>query len=211
MCRYDLILFDLDGTLLDTSKGIFNSVRYAEKQMKLKMIPDERLKEFVGPPPKQMYMNIYGLDESLALLAARYHREYGRTKAVYEAEPYPDMAGTLQQLKSDGYKLGVATLKSQEIAEEVLRLNGMLDSFACVVGMDKDETLKKVDTIHKAQLYTNAKKTVLVGDSPYDYEGAVAAGIDFIGVLYGFGFNGSKIYPFTTIKRPNELLRLLIK
>ena len=209
MCQYDLILFDLDGTLLDTSTGIFNSVRFAEKQMNLNSVPDERLREFVGPPPIKMYMDVYGLDEVSALLAARFHREYGRTKAIYEAEPYPDMVQTLQQLNSKGFKLGVATLKSQEIAEEVLRLNGMLDLFMCVVGMDKDETRKKVDTIRMAQLDTNAKKAVLVGDSPYDYEGAIAAGIDFIGVLYGFGFKECEAYPFATIKAPADLLCLL--
>ena len=209
MFQYDLILFDLDGTLLDTSPGIFNSVRFAERRMHLKNIPDERLREFVGPPPKKMYMDVYGLDEASALQAARYHREYGRTKAIYEAEPYPDMVQTLQQLKSNGFKLGVATLKSQEIAEEVLRLNGMLDLFMCVVGMDKDETRKKVDTIHMAQLYTNTKKAVLVGDSFYDYEGAIATGIDFIGVLYGFGFKECETYPFATIKSPSDLISLL--
>ena len=210
MSQYDLILFDLDGTLLDTSRGIFNSVRFAEKQMNLNSVPDERLREFVGPPPKKMYMDVYGLEEESALLAVRYHREYGRTKAVYEAIPYPDMLRTLQQLNNHGFKLGVATLKSQEIAEEVLRLNGMLDLFMCVVGMDKDETRKKVDTIRMAQLDTNAKNAVLVGDSPYDYEGAIAAGIDFIGVLYGFGFKECESYPFATIKSPADLLCLLI-
>ena len=209
MRQYDLVLFDLDGTLLDTSEGIFNSVRFAESRMNLKRIPDERLREFVGPPPKKMYMEVYGLDEESALLAARYHREYGRTKAIYEAKPYPDIVWTLQQLKNNGFRLGVATLKSQEIAEEVLRLNNMLDLFMCVVGMDKDESRKKVDTIRISQIETNAKATILVGDSPYDHEGAAAANIDFIGALYGFGFKESETYPFPTIKAPTELLQAL--
>ena len=209
MCHFELILFDLDGTLLDTSTGIFNSVRFAERKMNLIKISDERLKEFVGPPPKKMYMEVYGLDETSALQAARYHREYGRTKAVYEAKPYPDMMRTLQQLKQRGFRLGVATLKSQEIAEEVLRVNGLLGLFDCVVGMDKDETRKKVDTIHIAQQQTDSKATVLVGDSAYDYEGAMAAGIDFIGALYGFGFKESEVYSFDTIKAPVELLSIL--
>ena len=209
MRQYDLILFDLDGTLLDTSTGIYNSVRFVEKQMKLKKIPEERLQEFVGPPPKKMYMEVYGLDEASALQAARYHREYGRTKAIYEAKAYPGIVWTLQQLNLLGFKLGVATLKSQEIAEEVLRLNGMLELFGCIAGMDQDETRKKVDTIHIAQLDTDAKTTVLVGDSFYDYEGAVAAGIDFIGALYGFGFKKGETFPFATIKAPTELLSIL--
>lgn len=54
--KYELVIFDLDGTLLDTSPGIFNSVRFAEQQMGFTPILDARLKEFVGPPPKSMYM-----------------------------------------------------------------------------------------------------------------------------------------------------------
>ena len=90
--KYQLIIFDLDGTLLDTSPGIYNSVRYAEKQMGFAPIPDEQLREFVGPPPKQMYMRKYGVDEETALAAVRWHREYGREKAVYE----PAQDGTFE-------------------------------------------------------------------------------------------------------------------
>ena len=63
MKKYKLIIFDLDGTLLDTSKGIFNSVRYAEKMMGFEPLKDDKLKEFVGPPPKDMYMKDYGISE----------------------------------------------------------------------------------------------------------------------------------------------------
>ena len=52
--KYKLILFDLDGTLLDTSPGIFNSVRFALKESGLPQLPDNQLSDFVGPPPKQI-------------------------------------------------------------------------------------------------------------------------------------------------------------
>lgn len=190
MKKYDLIIFDLDGTLLDTSEGIYNSVRYAEKSMGFKPIPDERLKEFVGPPPKKMYMSVFGVSEEIALIAAQKHREYGRTKAIYEATPYPDMESVLSDLKKSGYKLAVATLKSQGIAESVLKLTGLLNYFDDVVGMDESESLTKADTIKLAMKKTEIcdnKRIVLIGDSEYDYIGAEEVGINFIAAMYGFG------------------------
>lgn len=192
--KYELIIFDLDGTLLDTSPGIFNSVRYAEKRMKLKAIPDEQLKRFVGPPPKDMYMEVYGLSEEDALSAAGFHREYGREKAIYEAAIYPNIKDVLIQLKKMGIKLAVATLKSQSIAERILDNFELIDLFDTIVGMDDRESLSKAQTIIKAVSDTETKgKAVMVGDSRYDLEGAKEAGVHFIGVLYGFGFTSDDV------------------
>lgn len=187
--KYKLVLFDLDGTLLDTSEGIFYSVRYAEKMMELNPVDDTVLRNFVGPPPKQMYMETYGIDEAVATEATRFHREYGRTRAIYENSLYPGLTELLSLLRNSGVKTGVATLKSQNIAEHVLRIADIFEMFDVVVGMNEDESLSKADTIRICQEITGIKDhTVLVGDSSYDMEGARAATIDFIGVTYGFGF-----------------------
>ena len=210
--KYNLVIFDLDGTLLDTSKGIFNSVRYAENQMGFTKINDELLKRFVGPPPKLMYMKQYGIDEETALKAAKKHREYGRTKAVFEAEVYEGMEDVLNKLKSNGYKLAVATLKSQAIAETVLENFGLEKYFDCIVGMDVNETLTKSMTIKLAMQNTEiCDKAVMIGDSPYDYEGALEANVDFIGVTYGFGFEDKEAsnYEFDVAKTSRDILDLV--
>lgn len=205
--KYELIIFDLDGTLLDTSLGIFNSVRYAESQMGFSPIPDSKLKEFVGPPPKLMYMKLYGVDEKEALKAAKKHREYGRTKAIYEAMLYPGIIDTLETLKNQGCKLAVCTLKSQKIAETMLEHFGLIKYFTTVVGMDEKETFNKLMTIQIAKSQTNTKGRVLmIGDSYYDYDGAVQADADFLGVLYGFGFERIHTYSFPTVNQPEEIL-----
>ena len=210
MGQYELIIFDLDGTLLDTSPGIFNSVRYAESQMKLLPIPAARLSEFVGPPPKSMYMKVYGLDEDQALLAAQKHREYGRTKAIYDAGIYPGIPELLSQLKAKGYKLAVATLKSQQIAEVILEHYGLHRYFDAIVGMDPQETLTKCRTIQLAVQHTGTcGKVLLVGDSQYDWIGAQEADIDFVGALYGFGFGRDGQYPFRTVTAPLQIEQIV--
>lgn len=210
MNRKELIIFDLDGTLLDTSQGIYNSVRYAEQEMGFEPISDDRLREFVGPPPKKMYMTVYGVSEEIAMKAAQKHREYGRSKAIYEAVPYPDMKSTLVELKQKGYKLAVATLKSEEIAISVLTITGLLECFDTVVGMDAKESLTKADTIRIAMDRTDVldvQKTTLVGDSEYDWIGAKECGVDFIAAMYGFG---TEIFKCLDVKKIHEIKELLL-
>lgn len=194
MSKYQVVLFDLDGTLIDTSRGIFNSVRYAEQKMRFTPIADEHLGRFVGPPPVQSYMTNYGVSEEVAREATKYHREYGLQYGIYEAEVYVGIPELLATLKNDGVKLGVCTLKRQDVAEKVLEHFGLLEYFDVVVGIDRQETLTKAGTIDIAlhSLQRNDKAgVVLVGDSVYDAEGARDAGVDFLGVLYGFGFKKS--------------------
>ncbi len=207
--KYEMIIFDLDGTLLDTSPGIFNSVRFAEQQLGFEPVPDDRLHVFVGPPPKQMYQKVYGVNEETAAKATAFHRQYSREKAIYEATVYPGMKHTLSTLKQQGYKLAVATLKGQKIAEKVLQIHGMTDFFDSIVGMDEAESFTKCKTILVAMAETGASgKVLMVGDSEYDYAGACEADVDFVGAAYGFGISKDEVR-FPLIHTPEELLRFL--
>lgn len=188
---YELIIFDLDGTLLDTSQGIFKSVRYAEEYLSLAAIPDQMLKKFVGPPPQKVYKELYHLNEEESAKAVAYHREYGRNKGIYESEVYPGIIKLLSKLKEKNYKVAVATLKAQDIAEQALEYHFIRNYFDIIVGMDKKESLTKCQTIQQVLKNTDINKdnVVMIGDSVYDMEGAKEASVDFIGVTYGFGFD----------------------
>lgn len=201
MSKYEVVLFDLDGTLIDTSRGIFNSVRYAEQKMGFTPIAEEYLGRFVGPPPVQSYMTNHGASEEEAREATKYHREYGLKHGIYEAEVYPGIPDLLETLKNEGVKLGVCTLKRQDVAEKVLEHFGLLDYFDVVVGIDQQESLTKAGTIDIAlqTLQRDDKEhVVLVGDSVYDAEGAAEAGVEFVGVLYGFGLQKRRGFSLTT-------------
>jgi len=188
---YEVILFDLDGTLMDTSKGIFNSVRYAEGQLGLEPISETQLKRFLGPPPVEVYQEIYKMTKECAIEAAKYHRAYSREKAIFEAKIYSGIKEALEELQRRGKRLAVVTLKAEEIAKTILKFYGLSDFFTEIRGMNTEETLTKADLITNVikMLEVDKKKVVLVGDSIYDYAGAIKAGIDFIPVLYGFGFD----------------------
>lgn len=206
---YKTVIFDLDGTLLDTSPGIYGSVRFAERVLGLEPVDDKMLKHFVGPPPKEMYKKIYNLSETDAMKAVSAHRKYGMERAIYEAEVYEGMEDTLKSLRVKGLKLAVATLKKQTIAEAVLKNFHIYEYFDVIAGMDEAESLTKKDTIEKVKEYTGLSNAVMVGDSEYDFLGARDANVDFIGVLYGFGFEKGRVYPFRTIAQPEDLLPLI--
>ena len=190
MKDYTAIIFDLDGTLLDTSEGIYNAVRSTEKIMHFTPVDDTTLPEYVGPPSLFSYKKHYDIDDDTAQKAVVHHRKYQSEQGVKEARPYDGMPDLLAMLRESGHKLGVATLKRQDITEATLAAAGMLDCFDSIRGIDMAESLTKSDIINLVleDLSVEPENAVLIGDSAYDAIGARQSGVDFIGVEYGFGF-----------------------
>jgi len=207
---WELIIWDLDGTLLNTSEGIINSVRYTEKMLGLNPLNSSELRKFLGPPPKEMYKKLYNLSEEQSLKAVKKHREYGMSKALFEATIYDGIETTLKYIKNKKKKLAVATLKSQTIAEKILEINNLTEYFDVIVGMNADETYTKCKTIKIAMQKTDCRTALMIGDSKYDQIGSAEIGIDFIGVTYGFGLNSKVQYPFKTIAHIMELTSLIM-
>ena len=207
--KYDIVLFDLDGTLLDTSKGIYNCVRYTESKMNLEPIADSELHKFVGPPASESYKESYNLSDEDIKLAVYYHREYGKEKAIYEAEPYKDIELCLKELKKANYKLGVATLKLEEIAINILKHFNLAQYFDVICGLDSKSNFTKKDVINNARGAIGEGKTILIGDTMYDLIGASEANIDFLPVLYGFGFFDQKL-DIPVAESPKQILEILL-
>lgn len=200
--RYSTIIFDIDGTLLDTSQGIFSSVRYAEKMMGLQPTAETKLCSFVGPPPKEQYIKVYGISEETAIKATIYHRKYGIEKGIYESRPYDGIHQLIARLKEENRHVCAATLKRQDCAESVLKIHSLYDYFDCIIGTDDSESLTKADAVCMCLKSCRSKpaESVLIGDSKYDALGAADAKVDFIGVTYGFGFkNETDVHKFPNI------------
>lgn len=188
--KYRAVLFDLDGTLLDTSRGILNCISYAEAVMPLPALSLERKRSFIGPPLLESFMREYSLDEEGAMRAATVYRDRYREKGMLEAEVYPDIPDLLASLKNAGYIMAVATLKLGDYADKVISSFGLSPYFHCVCGTDEKGTVTKAEIINRCleRMGAAASEAVLIGDSSFDRNGARQAGVDFIGVSYGFGF-----------------------
>ena len=187
---YDYILFDLDGTLSDTSEGVTKGVQIALREFG---IEEDRsnLRKFIGPPLQYSFGNYYGFEgEKLDRVIAIF-REYYMGGGMFENTPYEGLHELLDRIHADGKVLAVATSKLETAAVEVLTRNGLARHFDMICGATADgKRISKTDVLE--EFFRRAgnpdkSRVVLIGDTKFDAKGAIDLGIDCIGVLYGFG------------------------
>lgn len=188
---YDIILFDLDGTLTDPGIGITNSVAHALAHWNIEVADRAELYKFIGPPLSDSFMRYYGFSEEDAIHAIAVYREYFSVKGLYENEVYPGIPELLESLKAQGKTVVLATSKPEKFAVEILRHFGLYDYFDIIAGASMDESRnKKADVIAYAisqMKNPDLSRMIMIGDREHDILGAKQIGIDSIGVLYGYG------------------------
>ncbi len=190
MKKFKHIIFDLDGTIADTSRGIINCHKHANAMMGNKIEDEKMLASVIGGPLLNTYRTKFGYSEADARLAVDIYRERYATEGFKEAVLYPEMEKTLIALKEKGYRLAVATLKAEKFAIPMLKELGVGDLFDVIHGVDDKDTHTKSSLIDLCikELECTKEESVLVGDSIHDARGAMESGIDFIAATYGFGF-----------------------
>lgn len=191
---YKIILFDLDGTLTDSSEGICKSLQYALERIGRPVPELKELECFIGPPLKtsfKLYQNLEGPEAERAI--AFYRERYAKV-GKFENKPYDGIIELLGKLKDAGYILAVATGKPELYAGDIIEHFGMGEYFTEVVGGDLEgKRDRKEDVIREVlkRLSVTAEEAcecaVMIGDRHFDVEGAKAVGIDCIGVTFGFG------------------------
>jgi phosphoglycolate phosphatase len=188
---YDVILFDLDGTLTDPGEGITNSVAYGLAHFGIAVEDKTTLYSFIGPPLMDSFQQFYGMTEAQAREAIEQYRVYFRAKGMLENLVYPGMAQLLEQLQQAGKTLLVATSKPEVFAVEILQHFGLDGYFTCIAGATLDGSRStKIDVISHALAQcpgADLSQAVMVGDRKFDILGAQHFGLDSIGVLFGYG------------------------
>lgn len=187
--KYRAVLLDLDGTLMDTSEGIFSSIRHATDVLGLPYPDPVTLKTFIGPPIVSSMERVYGMSHEEALHANEIFQEAYRGGDVMKAHCYEGIMDLLRRLRQRGAKVGVATLKPIKNARGLLEKNGITALCDYVSGSDMNGKMTKTDVIRLCleHLGVSPEETVHIGDTDYDAEGAAEAGTDFIAVCFGFG------------------------
>lgn len=188
--EYSAVVFDVDGTLLNTKEGILSASLFSIKKMGYK-VPDESVLEtFIGPPIQDSFARVFGVSGLLQDQMASVFRKRYKEKDLLKAIPYDGIADALFQLRTLGYKLAVATYKRQDYAEKIMNHFGLDKFMDCICGADFEGKLKKADIILNAikNVGESPESSVMVGDTLQDSNGARALNVDFIGVTYGFGF-----------------------
>ena len=191
---YDLCLFDLDGTLTDPKLGITKSFQYALSAFGIQEELDS-LTKFIGPPLRESFKNFYGFSDADTEKAVAKYREYFAVKGLYENEVYSAIPETLQKLKDNGKMLAVVTSKVTDYANKILKHFNLDRYFVLVSGDDMDGNLTKNgkrDLINIALDALDPERkmsAVMIGDRKHDIIGARDAGIESIGVKWGYGSN----------------------
>ena len=189
MNKYKSILFDLDGTITDSSEGIINSILYALDKMDVTVEDKTILKKFVGPPLMDSFKKYYGFTNDEAELGLKLFREYFAVKGIFENRLFDGMDNLLKDLYEAGYQLLLATSKPVHFANQVLEYFNIDKYFSYVSACPIDESnTTKIEIILQAMEHTiteNKEEMVMVGDTFFDVNGAKICGIDSIGVLYG--------------------------
>jgi phosphoglycolate phosphatase len=184
------VLFDLDGTLVDTEPGVVTSILHAIDSLGLPHPDVDVLRSMLGPPLHDSFASVFGLAGEKRDAAIKSYRDYYSTTGLYDCTAYDGVPAMLQELTAAGYELLVTTSKAEPFAERVLEHVGLAGRFRAVHGATLDGAVRT-----KGQIVTRAlaatglagAECVLIGDREFDVTGAAGCGVATIGVSWGYG------------------------
>lgn len=181
------IIFDLDGTLLNQSEGIYNSIRYAMSEVGVEIDPDFDLSVFIGPPLVKSFQKYFDYDEEGAKARIKDYRQYFFDKGKDQYFLYPGVVEMIKDL-SDKLNIYIGTTKLHESALEVLEKEDIIQYIDGVQGSN-DKIALKTDIISQLvkDYDLNPEETIMVGDHRLDIDGARDNNMRVIACRYGFG------------------------
>jgi phosphoglycolate phosphatase len=186
----DVVLFDMDGCLLDSRRGITTSMRHALVSAGHADRDPADLEHYIGPPMTYTMQELTGAAIGSAdndALVAAYRSHYAET-LVAGTEVFDGIPGALRALRDAGHPLAVATSKPLTFAETLLTALGVRDLFGHVAGPDLSvRTPDKALLVREGLDALGAARGVMVGDRRFDIAGGHANALPAIGVLWGFG------------------------
>lgn len=185
--NYDCVIFDLDGTLMDTSEGVMKSVQYALRGMGYPDDDLERIRRFIGPPLHAAFRELYNMTDEQAKEAVRLYRVRYESTGVLEYTPFPGMCELVRDLKAKGKRIAVATGKPEKFSRIILEREGLMSCIDMLVTPKLTDTHDSKPKMVRSVLEKLGSNALMVGDRCFDMQGARANGIEAAGVLQGFG------------------------
>ncbi len=208
MTGYDPVLFDLDGTLIDSVALIRESHRHAVRTVLGADLPDEVLVANVGRPLIEQ-MRAFDPDRAEELL--RVYREWNHAHTARILRAYPGVDAMLEALGAAGRRMAIVTSKSHPTVDLAFDVLPIRHHFAAVIAAE-DTTRHKPDPepVRRAleRLGASAADAVYVGDAPFDLRAGRAAGVATVAVTWGFFSRAALVEagPDLVVETPAELL-----
>jgi phosphoglycolate phosphatase len=190
------VIFDLDGTLVDPAGGITGGIAAALGEMGLRVPDQDVLDSMVGPKLSDSLEHLAGVPAAMVDDVIRLYRSYYRSVGIGQSRLYPGIRDLLEFFAESRRPVAVATQKPQGLAHIVLEHHGIAGFFAPICGAPDDESIAantspgKSAIVGAALALLQSQPAVMVGDRHQDVAGAMANGLDCIGVSWGFAADG---------------------
>lgn len=190
--RFTPVLFDLDGTIVDSAPGILASLAWTFEQLRMPVPPPAQMLPWIGPPILDSFRDLAGLDEDESRYALAIYREHYGEQGAFDAQLFPGVAEVLGELSEAGVPLSLATSKPESTARRILNHFELSGLFTEITGAGDDETRStKAEVVEEAlrrlAAHTELDRPVLVGDRHHDVEGGAVHRVPTIFVTWGYG------------------------
>lgn len=210
---HKLIVFDLDGTLIDSIPDLTAAVNHMRSGYGLLLLSEEEVTALVGEGAKRLVEDaLPGFSPEDQQKGLECFLEYNFKHIVDETRLYPGVTETLQTLKERGYILAVASNKSEPHCKEILRLLKVEHYFSSVLGAESASERKPspAPLFHLMQQFgVSSSETVMVGDSINDIKAGKSAGVLTIGCEFGYGTAAELADADRTVATLSQVVALL--
>jgi len=213
--KYELIIFDWDGTLMDSIDKIVLCMKNAATQQKQLVPSDLDIKNIIGLSLAKAMQQLFPCltEQQQQSLVTAYKQQYHLLNHI-DTPLYDGIEALLINLKQAGYKLAVATGKGRNGLDSMMQKSATEDLFSATVCADEANSKPHPLMINYLlkKLNITADKALMIGDSSYDLEMAANAGVDSIGVSYGVHDRDKlmQLKPITIVDSlPSELIKYI--
>lgn len=191
--KINVVIFDFDGVIVDSSEDIVSAVQYTLKQFRQPALSAKEIISYVGNGAEMLIRSCFkNCSEEIIKEAYPFYRKYYLANAIVKTKLYDNVKETLETLKTKEYnkKIALVTNKPEELTVKILEVLDAAGHFDLIVGPESVKRLKPdPEGIKKAlaRFDETPERAVMVGDTSTDIEAGKAAGTFTCGVTYGIG------------------------
>ena len=212
---YTCILFDLDGTIMDSAPGITSSLAWAFEQLGYPVPAPTELVRFVGPPILDGFRDIGGLDEEQSQRMLEIYRPHYLQTGAFDARVFPGMERVLNVVGARGIPMSLATSKPETPTKAILKRFDLTHHFTFLGTASDDEVRSaKADVVAFAleglrAADVDTTRPLMIGDRHHDVEGAAEHGVPTIVARWGYGAPAEEVGAIGAADDADELLALM--